>query len=62
MNKFIKFGTNVDLSDSKIWKEQIGEINKLPKWLKLDHHENPLSQGTLNNQRSRSSEVNHTMV
>ena len=44
MNKFIKFGTNVDLSDSNIWKEQIKEINKLPKWLKLDHHENPLSQ------------------
>ena len=45
MNKFIKFGTNVDLSDSVIWKEQINEINKLPKWLKLDHQENPLSQG-----------------
>ena len=44
MNKFIKFGTNVDLS-SPVFHEQIREINKLPPWRKLDHKDNPLSQG-----------------
>ena len=34
----LKFGTNLDLSDSKRWAEQLREIAKLPAFLKLKKH------------------------
>ena len=33
--KMIKFGTNVDLSDTKKWKPQLAELTKLPLFLKF---------------------------
>lgn len=33
--KMIKFGTNVDLSDSKKWKPQLAELTKLPLFCKV---------------------------
>ena len=35
LRKSLEFGTNVDLSDSKIWSVQLQEINKLPKFLRV---------------------------
>ncbi|CAI5454741.1 unnamed protein product [Caenorhabditis angaria] len=39
----IKFGTNVDLSNEIIWKEQIREIAKMPTFCQITHDENMLS-------------------
>jgi tetratricopeptide (TPR) repeat protein len=36
--KYVKFGTNLDLSDVEVWKKQIAEINKLPGFLKRKKH------------------------
>ncbi|XP_066930632.1 histone demethylase UTY-like isoform X1 [Clytia hemisphaerica] len=33
--KMIKFGTNVDLSDTKKWKSQLAELTKLPLFCKI---------------------------
>ncbi|CBY20203.1 unnamed protein product [Oikopleura dioica] len=44
MNKQIKFGTNVDLSEPKLFGDHLDEINKLPWWLRLNDRRNPLSQ------------------
>ena len=33
--KTLEFGTNVDLSDAKIWGTQLQEITKLPKFLRV---------------------------
>ena len=33
--KMIKFGTNVDLSDTKKWKPQLAELTKLPLFSKF---------------------------
>ena len=33
--KSLEFGTNVDLSDSKVWRVQLQELNKLPKFLRV---------------------------
>ena len=35
LRKSLEFGTNVDLSDSKIWSVQLQELNKLPKFLRV---------------------------
>ncbi|KAI3385217.1 hypothetical protein SNEBB_001959 [Seison nebaliae] len=41
--KWLKFGTNVDLSDGKTWGRQLDEIQKLPSFLRLFHESNLLS-------------------
>ena len=33
--KTLEFGTNVDLSDSKVWEVQLSELTKLPKFLRV---------------------------
>lgn len=33
--KTVKFGTNVDLSDEKKWKEQLEELQKLPAFARV---------------------------
>jgi hypothetical protein len=35
LRKSLEFGTNVDLSDSKVWNVQLQELNKLPKFLRV---------------------------
>ena len=35
LRKSLEFGTNVDLSDSKVWSVQLQELNKLPKFLRV---------------------------
>ena len=35
LRKSLEFGTNVDLSDSKIWSVQLQELRKLPKFLRV---------------------------
>ena len=35
LRKSLEFGTNVDLSDSKVWSTQLQELNKLPKFLRV---------------------------
>eukprot|EP00794_Sanderia_malayensis_P011278 gene11278-12458_t len=41
--KTIKFGTNVDLSDTKKWKPQLAELTKLPTFMKVVSGSNMLS-------------------
>ena len=38
----IDFGTNLDLSDEKVWGEELEELNKLPSWLRPEHPSNLL--------------------
>jgi len=33
--KTIRFGTNVDLSDTHKWREQLKELEKLPQFLRV---------------------------
>ena len=40
---YIRFGTNVDLSDREKWKEQLTELQKLPHWLRVHWAGNGLS-------------------
>ncbi|XP_051900614.1 lysine-specific demethylase 6B-like [Pristis pectinata] len=41
--KIIKFGTNIDLSDSKLWKPQLQELLKLPAFMRVSSNGNMLS-------------------
>jgi len=41
--KIIKFGTNVDLSDERKWKEQLAELQKLPAFARVVSAGNMLS-------------------
>ncbi|XP_031554855.1 lysine-specific demethylase 6A-like isoform X2 [Actinia tenebrosa] len=41
--KWIKFGTNVDLSDERKWKDQLQELNKLPQFIRVVAPNNLLS-------------------
>uniref|UniRef100_A0A6G1S536 Lysine-specific demethylase 6A n=1 Tax=Aceria tosichella TaxID=561515 RepID=A0A6G1S536_9ACAR len=41
--KFVTFGTNVDLSDSKKWKGQLDELDKLPMFSRVVSASNMLS-------------------
>ena len=46
--KTLEFGTNVDLSDAKIWGTQLQEITKLPKFLRVSFYKSMcLTQSTL---------------
>ena len=38
LRKTLEFGTNVDLSDPKIWGTQLQEITKLPKFLRVSFY------------------------
>ena len=42
-NKFVTFGTNVDLSDTKKWKAQLDELDKLPMFSRVVSASNMLS-------------------
>ena len=35
LRKTLEFGTNVDLSDANTWEEQLNELKKLPKFLRV---------------------------
>ena len=35
--EFLSFGTNVDISDEKIWSHQLQELHKLPQFLRVSH-------------------------
>lgn len=39
----LDFGTNLDLSDEKIWKAELEELGKLPYWIQYKHEKNLLS-------------------
>lgn len=39
----LDFGTNLDLSDEKLWKAELQELEKLPYWLRYKHKKNLLS-------------------
>ncbi|XP_048476023.1 lysine-specific demethylase 6B [Rhincodon typus] len=41
--KVIKFGTNIDLSDPKLWKPQLQELLKLPAFMRVSSNGNMLS-------------------
>ncbi|XP_072114347.1 lysine-specific demethylase 6B-like isoform X3 [Mobula birostris] len=41
--KVIKFGTNIDLSDPKLWKPQLQELLKLPAFMRVSSSGNMLS-------------------
>jgi histone demethylase len=41
--KYIKFGTNVDLSDERKWKPQLQELMKLPAFTRVVSASNLLS-------------------
>uniref|UniRef100_A0A673N092 Lysine-specific demethylase 6B n=1 Tax=Sinocyclocheilus rhinocerous TaxID=307959 RepID=A0A673N092_9TELE len=43
VGKIIKFGTNIDLSDSKRWKPQLQELQKLPAFMRVSSSGNMLS-------------------
>ncbi|XP_061818038.1 uncharacterized protein [Nerophis lumbriciformis] len=43
VGKIIKFGTNIDLSDSKRWKPQLQELLKLPAFMRVESSNNMLS-------------------
>ncbi|KAF2362119.1 JmjC domain [Trinorchestia longiramus] len=43
VNKMIKFGTNVDLSDDKKWRAQLQELQKLPSFTRVVSAGNMLS-------------------
>ncbi|KAG7465294.1 hypothetical protein MATL_G00174840 [Megalops atlanticus] len=43
VGKIIKFGTNIDLSDSKRWKPQLQELLKLPAFMRVSSSGNMLS-------------------
>uniref|UniRef100_UPI00398F6080 lysine-specific demethylase 6B isoform X2 n=1 Tax=Pristiophorus japonicus TaxID=55135 RepID=UPI00398F6080 len=42
-SKVIKFGTNIDLSDPKLWKPQLQELLKLPAFMRVSSNGNMLS-------------------
>jgi len=39
----IDFGTNLDLSDERVWGEELEELNKLPQWLRVTDSSNLLT-------------------
>jgi hypothetical protein len=41
--KMIRFGTNVDLSDSEKWRPQLAELTKLPAFTRVVSNSNTLS-------------------
>ncbi|CAL8362860.1 unnamed protein product [Lota lota] len=43
VGKIIKFGTNIDLSDPKRWKQQLQELMKLPSFMRVASSNNMLS-------------------
>ncbi|CAL8402032.1 unnamed protein product [Boreogadus saida] len=43
VGKIIKFGTNIDLSDPKRWKQQLQELMKLPSFMRVSSSNNMLS-------------------
>ncbi|KAG5853297.1 hypothetical protein ANANG_G00071660 [Anguilla anguilla] len=43
VGKIIKFGTNIDLSDSKRWKPQLQELMKLPAFMRVTSSGNMLT-------------------
>ena len=42
-HKMIRFGTNVDLSDSEKWRPQLAELTKLPAFTRVVSGSNTLS-------------------
>ena len=39
----MEFGTNLDLSDENLWKEELDELAKLPFWLQVKNKRNILN-------------------
>ena len=61
----IDFGTNLDLSDERVWGEELEELNKLPHWMRVTDPSNLLThvgQKVLGICHTFSSKQNNTFL